>query len=145
MATNRQRSATGTGAVHVNAGTLGGTGSITGAVGTGSGSGACLSPGMKPSVPGALTIGSALAFNFDATYASHWTTARPLRTRLSLTVIAIKNGEQFSLVAFGNRTLATRTVFKVTDNTAATTIAGRFTNLADGSTLTSDRNKFQAS
>ena len=62
-------SATGSGPVAVESGTLAGTGPVAGAVtlGTGTGPGAVLSPGSKTSV-GILTIQSALTFNTDATY-----------------------------------------------------------------------------
>ena len=53
LVTNRTGSATGTGAVQVNKGTLGGTGIITGAVtvGTGRSSGAVLLPGQECDCP----------------------------------------------------------------------------------------------
>jgi len=65
---NKTGSATGTGAVQVNAGTLGGTGKIAGAVtvGTGSGAGAFVSPGTSATKPGTLTINNnTLTFNSD--------------------------------------------------------------------------------
>ena len=70
LVTNRTGSATGTGAVQVKAGTLGGTGIITGAVtvGTGTSSGAILLPGKSATAPGILTINSALTFNSLSTY-----------------------------------------------------------------------------
>ena len=53
LVTNRTGSATGTGAVQVNAGTLGGTGKINGAltIGAGTTSGAILLPGTVPPTP----------------------------------------------------------------------------------------------
>src|SRR5207244_7330779 len=62
---NTTGSATGTGAVQVNAGTLGGTGKITGAVtiGTGSSSGAILLAGDSATRPGTLTVNNTLTFN----------------------------------------------------------------------------------
>ncbi len=52
------------------------------------------------------------------------------------------NGARFSLVARGG--LTPGTVFTVFDNTAATPIAGTFSNLADGSTIRVGTNTFQA-
>ncbi len=67
---NTAGSATGTGAVRVNAGTLGGTGKISGAVtvGTGTTTGAILLAGNSATKPGTLTINSALTFNSLSTY-----------------------------------------------------------------------------
>ena len=56
--------------MNVNAGTLGGKGIIAGAttIGTGSGGGAFLAPGLGTNKQATLTIQSALTFNSDATY-----------------------------------------------------------------------------
>jgi fibronectin-binding autotransporter adhesin len=61
-------SATGTGPVHLNGGTLRGTGAIAGAVtvGTGSGRGAYLAPGVNG--PDNLTINNLLTFKADGSY-----------------------------------------------------------------------------
>jgi len=48
------------------------------------------------------------------------------------------------LVNRGLAVIAPGTVFTVIDNTAATAIAGTFSNLADGSTVTAGNNTFQA-
>ncbi|MGH8094737.1 MAG: autotransporter-associated beta strand repeat-containing protein, partial [Chthoniobacterales bacterium] len=63
-------SAVGTGALKVNAGTLGGSGVIAGivTVGTGSGTGAFLAPAHGTKQYSTLTIQSNLTFNSDATY-----------------------------------------------------------------------------
>ena len=68
--TNTFGSGTGTGAVQLNAGTLGGNGIIAGAttIGTGSGGDVFLAPAAGTSVQATLTIQSALTFNADATY-----------------------------------------------------------------------------
>ena len=74
---NKTGSATGDGSVEVNAGRLSGTGIIAGpvTVGTGSGSGAFLSPGQQtkesnrtPRTLGTLTLMDTLTFNADAAY-----------------------------------------------------------------------------
>ena len=70
LVNNTSGSGTGTGAVQVNAGTLGGKGTIAGdvTVGDGSGRGAVLSPGETAVRRGTLTIQSTLTFNSDASY-----------------------------------------------------------------------------
>src|SRR5437660_3407873 len=66
---NRTGSATGTGEIKVNAGTLGGKDIIAGAVtaGTGSGAGAFLAPSVGAGQPAKLTIQSPLTFKADGT------------------------------------------------------------------------------
>jgi len=70
LASNRSGSATGTGSVNVNAGTLGGKGIIQGTVtiGTGAGAGAFLAPSSGSNQPVALTIKKTLTFKADSTY-----------------------------------------------------------------------------
>ena len=67
---NRRGSATGTGALQVNTGTLGGRGIVSGAttIGIGSGAGAFLAPAVGSSKQTVLTIQSALTLKADATY-----------------------------------------------------------------------------
>ena len=54
------------------------------------------------------------------------------------------NGAQFSLHGLG-KALTPGTVYTLIDNTAATSIAGTFSNLADGSIFTVNRHSFRAS
>jgi hypothetical protein len=54
------------------------------------------------------------------------------------------SGAQFSFTGLGNA-LTPGTVFTVIDNTAATPIAGTFSNLADGTIFTVNGHTFQAS
>ncbi len=70
VVSNRTGSGTGTGPLNVNAGTLGGKGIITGAVtiGTGSGVGAFLTPGVASNQAGKLTVKKTLTFKSDSTY-----------------------------------------------------------------------------
>jgi autotransporter-associated beta strand protein len=144
---NTTGSATGTGAVHVNAGTLGGTGKITGAVtvGTGSSSGATLLPGNSATKPGILTISSALTFNSLSTYKC--VLSRPT-VKASQAVglgVTINSGVPFIFLDTGTGTLTAGTVFTVINNTSASPIFGTFSNLANGSVFTSNGNNFQAS
>jgi len=137
-------SATGSGAVQVNAGTLGGKGIIAGAVtvGTGSGPGAILSPGISGA--GTLTIQSTLTLNADATYRFELNSRTAHADKVVANSVSI-NGAQFSLLSRGGLMLPAGTVFKVIDNTAATPIAGTFANLSDGGTIAIGNNTFQAS
>jgi hypothetical protein len=55
------------------------------------------------------------------------------------------SGARVSFVSCGNSALSPGTVFTVIDNSAATPIAGTFSNLADGSSLVADGKTFQVS
>jgi autotransporter-associated beta strand protein len=138
---------TGTGAVQVLAGTLGGTGKIGGAVtvGTGSGTGAFLSPGVSANVPGTLTIKKKLTLKADASYNYGLKPSKAKADKVVAKGVTINSGALFSFAAIGTGTLAPGTVFTAIDNTAATPIAGTFSNLADGSTFTVGTNTFKAS
>jgi autotransporter-associated beta strand protein len=139
LVTNTTGSATGPEAVQVNAGTLAGTGIISGAVmlGTGSGAGAFLSPGKSASLPGSLTINNTLTFNSDSSYKCALKRSTPKATQVVAKGVTINSGAQFVFTERGSGTLSTGTVFTVINNTGATPIAGTFSNLADGSTFTS--------
>ena len=80
---SKRTSGTGNRPVQVNAGTLGGTGKIGGTVtvGTGSGSGSFLSPGVDAGSHRTLTIRNTLVFNSDATYECGFNMARLGRIR----------------------------------------------------------------
>ncbi len=144
---NLSGSGTGTGAVQVNAGVLGGRGTITGAVtvGTGSGRGAGLDPGRPGSNPGHfLSILGALILNSDGTYNVGLKATDQTVDQVMANGVTI-NGAQFHFAVHGQHVLAPGTVFTVLKNTAATPIAGAFTNLPDGSLITANGHTFQAS
>jgi autotransporter-associated beta strand protein len=140
-------SGTGSGPVQVNGETLGGKGTIAGGVtvGTGIGSGAVLSPGYQHGANklGALTIQSALTFNSDATYEVEVNSSSTTADEVIANGVTINTGAQFSFADLGTGTLPPGTVFTVIDNTAATPIAGTFSNLPDGSTFSSNGNTYQ--
>ena len=144
---NTTGSATGSGAVHVNAGTLGGTGKIAGAVtvGTGIGIGAFLSPGNSATKPGTLTIdNNTLTFNSDSTYKCALDRTTVTATQVAAKGVTIKSGAQFVFGDFFTTgTLMTGTVLTVIDNTSPSAIVGIFSNLPDGSTFASNGNNFQ--
>jgi autotransporter-associated beta strand protein len=145
LVNNTSGSGTGTGAVHVNAGTLSGSGTIAGAVtvGTKSGPGAFLSPGLSLS-PGTLTIQSALTLNSDATY--HFELNRHIMTADEVIANGVTiNGARFSFTDLHGGAVARGTVFTIIENTAASSIAGEFTNLPDGSMFKAKGNTFEVS
>jgi autotransporter-associated beta strand protein len=143
LANNTTGSATGIGRVRVMAGTLGGSGIIGGGVvvGTGSGSGAILGPG-NGSIPGTLTIQKKLTLKRDATYRVLIDSSTSAADQVSAIGITIRN----ALIQFqdhGAAVLPPGTTFTVIENSAATSIAGTFSNLPDGSTLIVGNNNFQ--
>jgi len=137
-------SATGSGPVAVESGTLAGTGPVAGAVtlGIGTGPGAVLSPESKTSLA-ILTIQSALTFNADATYKCGLNSNRAAADQVAANGVTI-NGGTFSIVDKGTAALPPGIVFTVISNIAATPIGGTFSNLPDGSTITVGNNTFQA-
>ncbi len=58
--------------------------------------------------------------------------------------VTIDGGAQFAFADIGSGALSAGTVFTVINNTAATPIAGTFSNLPDGATFTSNGNSFKA-
>ena len=58
--------------------------------------------------------------------------------------VKIGGAALFSFSASGVATLSPGTVFTIISNTAATPIAGTFSNLAEGSTITLGNNTFRA-
>jgi autotransporter-associated beta strand protein len=115
LVNNKTGSGTGTGAVQVNKGTLGGTGKITGAVtvGTGTSSGAMLLPGKSATSPGTLTINSALTFNSLSTYKCVLNRTNVKVCEVSALSVTINSGATFTFVDTGTGTLTVGTVFTV--------------------------------
>jgi autotransporter-associated beta strand repeat len=144
---NTSGSATGTGAVQVNAGMLSGNGIIAGEVtiGEGSGRGAVLSAGNRADSSATLTIQSTLTFNSDAIYNFSLRTHAGTADEVVAMGVTINSGARFSFDALGNTTLMPGTVLTVINNNAATPIAGIFSNLPDGSTFTANGNAYQVS
>jgi hypothetical protein len=143
---NRTGSGTGTGPVQVETGILAGRGTIAGpvTVGTGSGPGAALAPGRRGAKADTLTIQGALTFQLDSTYKFELKASSGNADKVVANGVTINNSAQFSSSDLGSAVLPTGTVFTVIDNTAATPIAGTFTNLPDGGTITVGNNTFQA-
>jgi hypothetical protein len=148
VVSNNSGSGSGTGAVQVTAGTLGGGGTISGAVtvGTGSGTGAFLAPAHGTQKQATLTIQSAMTFNADATYTYTFKAKRnKARTDEVVANGVTINGGSFAFQGTAQGTLRQGLVLTAISNTAATPIFGAFSNLLDGAILTANGNNFQAS
>ena len=144
---NKNGSATSKRAVNVDAGTLGGTGTIAGEVnvGNGSGEGAFLKPSIGGIKPSSLSIHRALNLKADSTYTYKLNTDRAEADKVIANGVTIDSGAQFNFVALANKTLRPGKVFVAISNTAATPISGTFANLPDGSTFTVGSNTFEVS
>jgi autotransporter-associated beta strand protein len=144
---NRGGSATGTGVVKVNEGTLGGGGIVAGAVtiGTGNGTGAFLEPSVGAAQPQRLTIENSLTMKADATYTYKLNTKKAKADQVAADGVTIENGAQFNFSAVANKRLQAGKVFTAISNISANPISGVFANLPDGSIFTAGRNTFQVS
>ncbi len=147
-ASNRMGSATGPGAVKINAGTLGGRGIIAGptTIGTGSGAGAFLAPAVASNKQTALTFQGALTLNADAIYTCTFK-ARKNKSRADLVIAngVTINGATLDLVGQTEGRLKRGLTLTVISNTSANPISGTFANLPDGAIVTIDGNNLQAS
>ncbi|MBA2434741.1 MAG: autotransporter-associated beta strand repeat-containing protein [Chthoniobacterales bacterium] len=148
VASNLSGSGTGTGPVLTNAGTLGGSGIISGAVtvGTGSGAGAFLAPAHGGKKQLTLTIQSSLTFNSDSTY-TYTFKAKNNRSKTDKVVangVTIKNGASINLSGTTQGALTQGTALTLIKNTAATPIVGTFNNLPDDAIVNVNGNNFQA-
>ena len=144
---NTTGSGTGTGALQVSGGILGGRGIIAGAttIGTGSSTGGTLQPGKGASTPSTITLQNTLTFKSDGTYSWKLNTKKAKADQVIANGVAIQTGAQFDLNTVGNKKLTAGKVFTAVSNTAVTPISGTFSNLADGSTVTIGVNKLQVS
>jgi len=143
LVNNSIGSGTGTGAVQVTGGTLGGTGTIAGAVtvGTGSDGGALISPGHSL---GILTIQNSLTLNSDAIYRFELNSATAVADKIVANGVTL-NGAAFLFTDLGGGKLALGTTFVVIDNTSDAAISGAFSNLADNSIFSNNRNTYEVS
>ncbi len=142
---NSAGSGTGTGAVQVMMGTLGGHGSISGVVtvGAGTDSGAFLAPGDAK--VGTLTIESEVIFNAEGNYACTLDIKSGQADQVLANGVTINPGANFSISALGQGEITIGTVFTVISNTGAAPISGAFSNLGDGAIILLNGNKLQAS
>lgn len=147
LARNKTGSATGSGPVQVNAGRLGGDGTITGAVTVGSGTGnmAMLFAGSQANLPGKLTIQQSLTFASDGLYRVTIDSPHSRSTIVSAKGVAIDRSATMRITDNGNQTLSNGTALTLIDNTAETPISGTFKKLPDGVEITVGLNTFQVS
>ena len=142
-AANKTGSATGSGQVQVNGGSLGGGGMIAGPITVATG--ASLRPSIGSSNVVTLTAQSALTLEAGSTYIYKLSTQKAKADQVIANGVTIQSGAQFNFTPQANKHLAAGTVFTALSNTAASPISGTFTNLADGSTLTAGPNKLLVS
>jgi len=146
---NTSGSGTGTGPVQVNAGLLGGRGTIAGSVnvGTNTPDRPHLAPASGGSTPAILTIQGSLTFQSSGGY--NWSIRTKGRRTTSDSVkangVTIIAGATFTVLPQIQGTLQTGTVFTVITNTSASAISGTFSNLADGAIVNVNGNNLQAS
>jgi hypothetical protein len=106
------------------------------------GAGAFLSPGLGTPSQVALIILRRLIFNADATYSCSISSRKGIANRVVAKGVSI-NGGLFSLTDTDSATLSPGTVFIAINNTSLAAIAGTFSNLSDGATITIGSNTFQ--
>ena len=131
----------------MNAGTLGGSGIISGDViiGTGSGGGAFLAPAAGSKKQLTLTLQSNLTLQADATYTYTFKASNSqVRTDLVQANGVTINGATIRFKAKTQGTLTSGTVLTVLSNTGANPISGTFSNLAYGAIVNVNGNNFQA-
>jgi autotransporter-associated beta strand protein len=147
--TNKTGSATGSGAVNVNTGTLGGKGIIDGVttIGTGSASGAFLAPALGTKKQATLTIQNALTFNSDATYTCTFK-AKKNKARSDKLIakgVTIKSGAIIALNGQTQGSLKRGVTLTLISNTSTDPISGSFSNLPEGGIVMVNGSNFQAS
>ena len=148
LTTNLEGSATGPGAVSVEAGTLGGNGTIAGAVtvGTGSGAGAFLAPAYGGNKQLTLTIQASVTFNADAT-CTYTFKAKGNKSKTDKVIangVTINSWATINLSGTTQGHLTQGTMLTLIKNTAATPIAGTFSNLPDGGIVNVNGNNLEA-
>jgi autotransporter-associated beta strand protein len=144
---NRNGSGTGTGPVQVDAGTIGGSGTIAGAltVGDGGGGSATLQPAVGTKKQVTLTVEGALTLNADSAYSYTVNTGNGEADGVVASGVTINTRARFVLRSRGSASLTPGTIFVAINNTAATPIAGNFNGLAEGSTITAGNNTYEVS
>lgn len=146
LAENTTGSALGTGSVQVNTGTLGGKGTIAGRVTIGDGTGlnAFLAPGTSARSVATLTLQDSLTFAASSNYVWKLNTRRAKADEVVALGVSIGTGALFRAKGIGSEALTPGTTVTAIQNTAATPIAGQFTNLPDGAVITIRGNHLQA-
>ena len=146
VANTTDGSATGRGTVAVNAGNLSGTGKIGGpavTIGTAT-TAAILAPGSGVRL-GKLRLSGSLTFNGLGNYEADLNSTLVRADQVAARGVVINSGAMATIRDLGTGTLTSGTVFAIINNTAATAIAGTFSNLPDGSTLVVGSNTYLVS
>jgi autotransporter-associated beta strand protein len=141
---NTSGSGTGSSAVQINSGTIGGTGVISGAVTVGivNQTGAILAPGAEAGTIGTLSVLSQVLFQSDTVYEAELNSSESQADELSAHGITITGSAAIALTDLQPQVLPIGTFITLIQNTAATPIAGSFVNLPDGVTITVGSNNF---
>ncbi len=144
LVNNATGSATGSGAVQVVEGTLGGGGIVSGPVTVGTG--AFLAPAQQ-GIPATLTTQSAVTFGAGSTYEATFRMTGSGTTADDVVAkgVTIDESAIFSFTGQAQGALTPGLTLTVISNTGATPINGTFSNLADGAVLLANGNHFQAS
>lgn len=142
---NTSGSGAGTGAIVVNAGTLGGNALVSGAVTVGDGAGGSDAFIAAGNSVGAFATTSTLSFLSDATFVFELDSAAATADQLIASGVTIDGSSVFSFTDLGAGTIALNTEFVIIDNTSGSAISGAFGNLADNSTFTVGANQYQVS
>jgi len=144
LVTTPNGSGTGSGPVHVEGGTLGGTGMITGPLRVGIGTGtAFLSPGVDGT--GTLSVRAGVTFAADGVYQCELSSDEAEADDVNVKEVTIQSGATFTFVPLGTSTLPIGMIFTVLEKRDPGVINGSFQNLADGAIFTAGGNTFQAS
>jgi hypothetical protein len=98
---------------------------------------------MNTSAPRTLTVKGLLTFGFHGRYLCSYNSSKSSADEVVANGVTIGHSI-FQLADAAGSTLPPGLVFTIIDNTAASPIAGTFSNLPDGSTITVGSNTFRA-
>ncbi len=140
-------SATGTGLVQVNEGTLGGAGRISGpvTVGNGTDAAASLSPGLNSTNPAVLSLQRTLTFSSFAAYKVTLDSTMVTVDEVIANGVTIASGAMAFIQDIGTSMIPIGSVFTIISNSSTSPIAGTFANLGDNSSFTLNGNNFLVS
>jgi autotransporter-associated beta strand protein len=144
LVSNSSGSGTGTGAVQVNAGTLGGTGSVSGAVTIGNGIGlgdSFIAPGASV---GTFTTTSTLSIANDGIYTFELNSDTSTADKIVANGVSLASTSSIAFADLGSTVLTLGTTFTIIDNTSGGAITGIFSNLADDGLVAIGLNTYQA-
>jgi autotransporter-associated beta strand protein len=145
LVTSLTGSATGTGPITVQGGTFAGIGRVSGAitVGTAARPG-ILAPGIAGKT-GKLITTKGLAFAAQGVCQIDLDSQRIAGDQIVAKGVTINSGARVFIADIGTGVLASGTVFTIISNTARTFIAGKFSNLPDGTNFIVGNNSYVAS